>query len=219
MKVNNKSVKNSFSFSRNFVGIFLFFFLFPFSFSDFLQAKEKPSSTKKMLKIKGFQQWNDFTCGPASILTLLNYYGVKGDGKKIAEEMGTLPTGTHPASITAWLNKNGFDAEWRQNTKKDGSRLDLLREYINQGIPILLEWVDWGGHWVVLAGYDDKGTKDTRDDEIFFADPYDIYDGKKNGFTSFNAERFDSMWFDSKSFDIPMEGLHIIAFPKKHKKN
>ena len=35
---------------------------------------------------------------------------------------------------------------------------------------MLLESVEWGGHWMTLIGYDDMGTKDTADDVLVFAD-------------------------------------------------
>ncbi|MBF0410323.1 MAG: C39 family peptidase [Candidatus Riflebacteria bacterium] len=189
--------------------------LFLFCVSSFLIAKEKPSLTKKMLKIEPFQQWDDYSCGPTSVMTLLKYYGIESDGKKLASEMGTLSTGTHPASISEWLNNNGFNAEIRENENEDGSRLNILREFVEKEIPILILWVDWGGHWVLLAGYDDKGTEATDDDDVILADPYDRYDGVKDGLISFNAERFDAMWFDAKTFDDVFTGLHIIATPKK----
>ena len=62
-----------------------------------------------------------------------------------------------------------------------------------RGVPTLVEWIDRGGHWVLVVGYDTLGTESTRDDLILFADPSDTHDSQKDGQTEFNALRFESL--------------------------
>src|SRR5258708_2182813 len=49
-----------------------------------------------LLTVKGYQQTEDYTCGPASIMSVMNYYGMLNDKQmnkatelKIARDMGT----------------------------------------------------------------------------------------------------------------------------------
>jgi len=180
-----------------------------FSSVNFDELKSGESLT--FLNLRAYQQTTSYTCGPCCALTLMSYYGQKGDELKIAEEMGTSKEkGTNPEQMVTWLENNGYDVEWGEH----GS-VDMLRENLKQEIPTLVEWIDWGGHWVVCVGYDDRGTKNKRDDVIIFADPADSHDDNTDGITYFNATRFNYMWFDAFLFERPMHKVYIIAIPKK----
>lgn len=162
-----------------------------------------------LLDVESYQQTTDYTCGPSAVLTLLRYYGKNGDEMNIASEMGTSTThGTTPEQMTVWLNNNGFNAYWCEN-----GTLDSLRENLSNNIPTLIEWSDWGGHWVLVIGYDTRNTVSVSDDVIIFADPYDRTDDKNNGISWFNAERFYYMWYDALLFGSVMRRIHINAVP------
>jgi hypothetical protein len=164
-----------------------------------------------LLPIRAFQQTTSYTCGPAALITLLEYYGRAGEEMTIADQAScTSGKGTSPQNMVAWLENNGFDVTWGEH----GS-LEMLRANLDKGIPTLVEWIDYGGHWVLVVGYDTRGTESPRDDVIWFADPADGHDGVRDGLTSFNARRFDSMWFDAFLFDKPMERVYITAVPSK----
>jgi hypothetical protein len=162
-----------------------------------------------MLPIRAFQQTTSYTCGPAALVTLLGYYGRTGDEMVIADQAKCTPgKGTSPQNMVAWLQDHGFKVTWGEH----GS-LDLLRENLERGVPTLVEWIDYGGHWVLVVGYDTRSTDTPRDDVIYFADPADGHDGNRDGLTSFNAVRFDAMWFDAFLFDRPMFKVYITATP------
>src|ERR1700733_10256257 len=106
------------------------------------------------LPLAAFQQTTDYTCGPACLLTLMRYYGRTGDELQIAKEAHcSKDTGTSPQDMAAWLKTHGFKVTWGEN----GS-LDMLRANLARGVPTLVEWIDWGGHWVIVVGYDTRGT-------------------------------------------------------------
>lgn len=160
--------------------------------------------------IDSYQQTTEYTCGPAAVITLLRYYGKTGDEMTIANEMGTSTiTGTNPGQMTGWLNNHGFNAYWCEN-----GTLDSLRDNLANNIPTLVEWSDWGGHWVLVIGYDTRNTESISDDVIIFADPYDRHDDNNNGITWFNAGRFYYMWYDALLFGSVMQKVHIKAIPK-----
>ena len=81
--------------------------------------------------------------------------------------------------------------------------------------PIMVENVEWGGHWRVIIGYDTCGTENTLDDVLIMADSYDTSDHYQDGYAVNNAERFFSMWFDSSMFPKKQRNQPwIIAKPK-----
>jgi hypothetical protein len=168
-------------------------------------------STLVLLPLRAYQQTTSYTCGPATLLTLLRYYHRNGAEMRIAEEAKcSKEKGTNPQNMVAWLESHGFNVKWGEH----GS-LEMLRKNLAAGIPTIIEWIDWGGHWVTVVGYDTRGTETTRDDVIYFADPADGVDGDRDGLTSFSARRFNAMWFDAFLFDRPMFKVYITAVPKR----
>jgi hypothetical protein len=169
----------------------------------------EPNAGLTMLPIRALQQTTSYTCGPAAIVSLLSYYDRDGNELAIADDAKCTPEkGTSPENMVAWLQDNGFHVSWGEH----GS-LALLRANLERGVPTLVEWIDYGGHWVLVVGYDTRGTEAQRDDVIYFADPADGHDGNRDGLTSFNADRFDAMWFDAFLFERPMFKIYITATP------
>lgn len=185
----------------------------------------RSSSKTIMLDLKGYQQTEDYTCAPASAMSLMRYYGMltdqqmtRGTEMKIAREMGTNNhTGTSPTQFVNWLQTHGFKVSYHQN-----GDIKTLYGNLKKGIPTIVEWIDWGGHWEVVTGYNQTNKQRNTDlDTILFADPsaHLQYPQKPfiNGITSFNASRFNSMWFDVQYF-YPghlVRGIYIVAVPKR----
>lgn len=68
-------------------------------------------------------------------------------------------------------------------------------EQLRQGRPIIVDWTEWGGHWVDIIGYDNGGTPDYADDDILIlADPYDTFDRKHDGYTTAPLVQFFANW-------------------------
>ncbi|MCX6285365.1 MAG: C39 family peptidase [Bacteroidetes bacterium] len=162
-----------------------------------------------ILPVNSYQQTTEYTCGPAAVLSLLQYYGRNGDEMTIAKEMGTsTTTGTSLQQMTDWLQANGFKV-----TGGEGGSLELIRSNLEKKIPTLVEWSDWGGHWVLAVGFDTRNTEDLMDDVIIFADPYDRHDDNKDGIDWFNAQRFYYMWYDALLYGKIMKRIYITATP------
>jgi hypothetical protein len=178
--------------------------------------KIQPDHQVTFLPIKGYQQVLDYTCGPSAVMSLLHYYKKLSDEqmnatteKKIADEMGSTELhGTNEKQIVNWLNRHGFRAE----SYHDGS-IEKIRKYLTSGKPVLVDWIDWGGHWAATAGYSSPMAKhnDIEEDTIFFADSAANFDHitTKDGITWFNAKRFSLMWFNSNL----TQNIYIIATP------
>jgi hypothetical protein len=189
----------------------------------------KPNPWYVSLGVKGYQQTDDSTCGPAAVMSLMHWYKMLGDADmtaetelRIAREMGTGDMksprpGTTTEQMVRWLEQNGFVVA----SGEDGT-LEMLRQYLNRGIPPLVEWIDWGGHWVVVTGYHAAyESPEKGPDTIFFADPASHWANPNNpdGISSFNAWRFRDMWFDVKYLKPGRltNNVYIIAVPRKQK--
>jgi len=174
-------------------------------------TKGTPRQGFTLLDVDSYQQTTEYSCGPSAVVTLLDYFGKQGDEMTIVEEMGTsTTTGTTPQQMANWLDAHGFDASWHEN-----GNLDSLTNNLKKQIPTLVEWSDWGGHWVLVVGYDTRNTETIWDDVIIFADPYDRHDDNMDGLTWFNAGRFYYMWYDALLFGTVMRQVYITATPEK----
>lgn len=180
--------------------------------------------------LPGYQQTTEYTCGPAALLALARFYGAGGIGAdaetemRIAREAGSrsldvLKTGgkpgTTPGEMKAWLESHGFDVRLDYEDKGDGSGLALLRKNAERGIPTIVEWADLGGHWVIVVGYDTRGTDDPWDDVLIFADSYDRYDDYRDGYSFANANRFYWLWYDAFCFDKLTWRTALTATPRR----
>ena len=168
--------------------------------SDFFEAKSTDSRII-LAHYPTYQQTKENTCGPAAALTVLYYFGVKDYTElELAREMRTKPdVGTNPKDMLAFFERIG----WKTQSSLKHSRFDdyesfmkFVQETLKAGTPMLVENVDWGGHWRVIIGFDSMNTESSLDDVLIMADPYDTCDHKQDGYVVNNAEKFFSMWFD-----------------------
>ena len=51
---------------------------------------------------------------------------------------------------------------------------EYLIESIDRGAPVLVEWIDWYGHWQTIIGIDTCETESLFDDVLIMADSLDI---------------------------------------------
>ena len=149
-----------------------------------------------------YQQTKENTCGPAAALTVLYWFGVKNYTEaSLAIEMKTqpYPIGTNPGDMLAFFKNLGWKTDSNLTHDKFESYesfRDFVLDNLKSGIPVMVENVEWGGHWRVIIGYDSMGTKSTLDDVLIMAEPYDTCDHKQDGYITNNGEKFYSMWFD-----------------------
>jgi len=161
-------------------------------------------------KYKTGQQHTGYTCGPAAALTVVRYFqGTSADTEmEIAKIMDTRPAGvkdpgTNTRGMSRYFEKKGWKVK---NSLKDGSPktyekfLEFVDDNLKNGIPVMVENVDWGGHWRVIIGHDTLGDKNGANDVLILADPYDTTDHHQDGYNIISAERFYYMWFDARLF-------------------
>jgi len=122
-----------------------------------------------------FQQ-TDYTCGPASLRAVCEYFGVgPRTEREIKADMGTPPTGADPGHIMQALVKYGLEFKpfYPMSIRQLKASVDRRRPVIlmlqawgettqGQWRPTY-KWIWRDGHWVVAIGYDANG--------VFFEDP------------------------------------------------
>lgn len=167
------------------------------------------------------QQHTEYTCGPVAAQMVLDYYHSNGvlDEITIGKIMGTDSIkGTDVAGMAQFFKK----MSWKVTDSRDTSAPATYEEFIkwvknnlNEGTPIIVENVDWGGHWRVIIGFDDMGTDVGDDDVLILADPYDSTDHVRDGYNVSSAARFYYMWFDHQLFPSGQQDrIYLIAKPK-----
>ncbi len=158
-------------------------------------------------KYKTYQQTTEITCGPAAALTVLNRYGnTAWDELKIAGIMETKPLiGTDTQGMVRFFRRIGWEVQSSlSKVEKNGASFATVKDFkafveanLKNGTPIMVENIDWGGHWRVIIGYDTLGTDATADDVLIMADSYDTADHFQDGYVIVPVEKFYYMWFDA----------------------
>ena len=171
-----------------------------------------------VIPLKGYrQQVTNYSCGAVAAMTVMSWYGnpinnTDADEERVVREMYSNvseKTGINPQQLSSWFNRQGMNASWGT-----GGTGEMLRNNLKNGIPTMVEWIDWGGHWVVVVGYDTRGTDSVWDDVIIFADSVDCHDDRVDGVTYANYGQFDAMWFDAHYFPENMrERAYVVAVP------
>ena len=156
---------------------------------------------------KTYQQTTEITCGPAAALTVLAHFENHAwDELQIAKIMGTkAEVGTDTKGMVKFFKSIHWDvASSLQASGKDGATFanyyefrDFVLKNLQANTPIMVENIEWGGHWRVIIGYDTMGTDTVADDVLILADPYDTSDHLQDGYAVNSAVKFYYMWFDA----------------------
>ncbi len=170
---------------------------------------------------KTAQQSTGYSCGPVAAGMVVEYLQGKPLHKEleIAEIMGTSKTsGTDTAGMVKYFHKLNWQVEScldKGSPKNYSSFQSFVKGYLQQGLPIIVENIDWGGHWRVIIGYDDMGSAYGGDDVLILADPFDTSDHLQDGYNVISAERFYYMWFDAHLFKgAAQDRLWLVAKPR-----
>lgn len=168
-----------------------------------------------------YQQTTEYTCGAACALMVLNWFGQKqyhelAVGQLIESQPGK---GSTVENIVDFFDLIGWNVEHHAGTELKFDTLEGFEksviDYIDRGIPIIVDWVDWAGHWQVIIGIDTCGSDTPYDDVLIFADPYDITDHFQDGYYIFPLSRFFGMWREGPCAgkEHPYNQPFVVAYP------
>jgi hypothetical protein len=188
-------------------------------------------------KFETIQQATEFTCGPTSMLMVLNHFGDRGDlteidlaklrdktdnlpGSTVGEMLNIVKNLNKAAGAKVWETLSTYDVNYgnyggtvEHKGKSYDIYGDMIPHFIAEGIPVMIMWHEWGGHWQVIIGYDDMGTPDeTADDVIVLADPYDTTDHNQNGYVTESFERLVFDWGNGYDEDVEADAF-VVLYP------
>lgn len=210
-----------------------------YKFFDFYNMED--NDTLKMLtNFRTVQQSTEWSCGLSSASMVMNWYGMLEDETEIslATQRQNGDTGATFLSgmeeVFTYMNDT-YDQDWIWFTNQDlddpageesyigdyclqaGTSEDwygLIPYLLENDIPMMIGWDEWGGHWQVIVGYDDMGTPDaTQDDVLILADAYDTTDHNQDGYVIESFERLVYGWYSSYDEENDHNEF-IVAFPE-----
>lgn len=170
-------------------------------------------------KFKTIQQTSEWSCGVTCALMVLEYYDKLGDWNE--ETLAALRENSTPGATSLSQAMDIFDGVggFSYETTYDHNDLEeitlgMIQERLKDGIPVMIAWNDWGGHWQIIIGYDTMGTETEADDVMIVADPYDTTDHNQDGYGVYGAERF---YYNFTMYDFfedgPNDRLFLAAKP------
>lgn len=190
---------------------------------DFYNMKSNDHLTI-LSNFKTYQQTTGYTCGPAAAYMVVEHYLGKcpQSEMEIAKAMDTNNhNGTSVKGMMSYFEKVNWEVHSSTSSKTPKNYkafLQFVEGNLKQNNPIMVENVEWGGHWRVIIGYDNMGTEYIGDDVLILADPFDLADHNQDGYNVEPAEKFYYMWFDAQLFSsFEKKNPWLIAKPKLKK--
>lgn len=140
------------------------------------------------------------SCGPASMRSILAFYGeYRSEAELIEATKCTHEEGTWSHEIVAAAIRYGYDAH-----VSDGNTIDDLKRELAIG-PVIVDWYDAGGHYSVATGITDT--------EVILMDPQD-----NTKYRTLEIEDFKNLWFDfekPETFDSITKQRIIVIRPRE----
>ena len=165
-----------------------------------------------MIELPNIRQTTDYTCGAASLLSVLNYYGLYEDSEiDLASELATSADwGTDPVNIIEIANKYGLKTHEFKNMT-----MGQLEGFVSAGIPVIVAYQAWSdseldwtmcwedGHYSVVIGCDKEN--------LYFEDP--SIGAGEIGFIP--REEFADRWHDVDHNCEPLLQYGVaLSYPK-----
>jgi hypothetical protein len=186
-------------------------------------AKDISKTLTILPKFQTYQQTSGFSCGAATGYMALRHFNItEFTENDIAVAAGTKPhVGTDTVSLGLGLRSlvgDHLDITWSEKNQEISwdQYFTLLKTNMAENRVTMTANIEWGGHWMVIIGYDDMGTKDTNDDVLIFADPFDTTDHNQDGYYVLSAERFYTMWqISGHNFEEGYNNYQFVTVAQK----
>ena len=141
------------------------------------------------------QDWNN--CGPATLSLYLNYFGWEGDQFSISDQIKPDRSDRN-VNVEELLFFARNNTGWLQSRFRVGGTIDLLKQLLANGIPVMIEegthldesyWLNddrWAGHYLLLTAYDDASGMFIGQDTFYGADQVVPYQTLDQNWKAFN---------------------------------
>lgn len=139
-------------------------------------------SLKLPSSFKVFKQGNANSSGPATILSVLSYFGKDAIfNEEIIEDLKSehepFHKGTCINQIKEMLTTLKFkfydDSNYKNipELKNEKPGIKIIENSIKAGYPVIVGWNKIPGHWSFVVGYESSTSGNSNDDIIIMADP------------------------------------------------
>ncbi len=191
--------------------------------NDFFNM-QSDASLHILSRFETYQQTTEYTCGAPCALMVLNWFGQKKyDEMAVSQLVETHQTkGSSVENIADLFDLIGWDVQFHADTRAKFETIEEMEAFFVESIdsktPIMVDWVDWAGHWQVLIGIDTCSSGTPYDDVLIFADPYDVTDHRQDGYYTFPLGRFFGMWREGACAEKekPYVQPFVLARPKEN---
>lgn len=160
-------------------------------------------SLKLPSSFKVFRQSKANTSGPATILSILSYFGKDAVfNEAIVEDLKSEHEAFHIGTcvnqikeilstlrIKYWTNENYKEIP---SLKNESVGLKLIEKTIGEGYPVMVGWNKNPGQWSIVVGYDNKGTEGTEDDIITMVNTDS--EPHTDTYSKVSANEFNNKW-------------------------
>jgi len=156
-----------------------------------------PLPEKMILNSPAYEKQDINNCGPATLTMYLRYYGWEGDQFTVSDLI-------KPIAQDRNVNVEELDyyvknyAGWLKTNYRVGGNLEILKKFIASGIPVMIEetfifdesyWPNddrWGGHYLLINGYDDQRQQFLSQDSFVGPDHWFDYQQIDKQWQAFN---------------------------------
>lgn len=184
----------------------------PISNAPLLEGAIVDGRHAKFLFVPLCRQSTSYTCGVASLQSILMYYGHDYREDDLAEQLKSdEEEGTRPQRIVDFAKNLGVGVEWREQLT-----LADVHRYIDEGKPLLVAYQAWAawdpvqpdynyeeqwedGHYSILCGYDEKN--------LYFMDPSTL-----GTYTYLPNDTFLKRWHDYYHKEETGESIRLHQF-------
>lgn len=192
---------------------------------DFYNVKSSDTLTI-LTNYKTQLQTTGWTCVLSSALTVIDWYGQRGDlneedlaalrsdkrtrmeGATSLKELNNVFNKLETLDLTcAWTVESSFDDPYKIYDT------EWLQGHLAAGHPIMTIWNSYGGHGQVIIGYDNMGTETTADDVLIMMDPYDTTDHNPDGYI---IQSYEKWCYGLSNYDADniQEVRYLVAYPE-----
>lgn len=158
-----------------------------------LAPTHTPTQIPTAVQLQGYrheyQGWNN--CGPATLAIALSYWGWEGDQYAIASIIKPYDRDKNvmPYELATYVETQTS----YQVASFAGGDLDLIRQFVAGGFPVIIEkgfegvaFDGWMGHYVLMTGYDDTSRTVTLQDSYIGPDQTMTYESLESYWRAFN---------------------------------
>ena len=149
------------------------------------------------LNAPGWEKQDMNNCGPASLSMYMRYYGWEGDQFEISSLLKPLQADRN-VNVEEMAYYVRTRAGWLNAEYRVGGDLDLLKELVAAGVPVLVEesfyfeapyWPNddlWAAHYFLVTGYDDQSQTFSGQDSFHGPDQRVSYEKLDEYWQAFN---------------------------------